>query len=271
MTASELQLGARSIDLVRLQGGGAQQDHALDLAVDAEDGSLALRLEGGLFDEQWRGRLTRLDLQQHLAGRWQLAAPVALELAADRARSEPLCLQAQDAEGRLCAEGQWLAAGDSNGDLELQRLPLSLLAPWLPAGAEVTGYLNGDARARLGASGSLDYDAVLSLDQTRLALPDEGLDFDLNRALASLEGSEERVSLTLDMTMDEIDGRLNAAVAVADPAGAGKLDGRVEMAMEDLRFLSVLVPAMKVDSGRLNGDFNIAGDLQQPAYAGPWN
>ncbi|WP_188862204.1 translocation/assembly module TamB domain-containing protein [Marinobacterium nitratireducens] len=268
LQAQRLSAGGQSIDSLSLTGGGAQQNHSLTLALDSQVAKLDMRLEGGLFGQQWRGRLMQLELQQPLAGDWALQAPAELNLGADRAGSETLCLEAQGADGRLCVDGLWQAAGDSAGNVRLERLPLALLSPWIPPGTELEGFVNADASARLGAAGALQYQARLTLDETRLSLPEQDLAFDLNEARVEAAGSRNNANARLVLAMDDVDGRLDATVSLADLQGAGSLDGRLQMAMEDLAFVSALVPAIRVGSGRLDGDIRLGGSLQQPRING---
>ncbi|NVK40876.1 MAG: translocation/assembly module TamB domain-containing protein [Oceanospirillaceae bacterium] len=268
LEARNILAAGQSIDSLSLVGGGAQQDHSLDLSLDSEAATLAMRLEGGLFEQQWRGRLSRLELEQPEAGRWTLEAPAALVLAAGSASSESLCLAAQNAGGRLCVDGQWRAAGESAGKLRLERLPLALLSPWIPTATQIEGFVNADARAQLAAGGALSYQAHLTLDETRLTLPDEGLAFDLDEARIDADGNQNRGQAELVLRLDDVDGRMNASVAVDDLQGQGKLSGQLQLALEDLSFISVLVPDIRVGGGRVNGDIRLAGNLQQPRISG---
>ena len=272
LSAENLLLAGQPVRRLSLQGSGLEQDHSLTLGVDAEAGQLALALKGGLYDQQqWRGTLSQLDLSQPDAGAWSLRAPVALELAATQARTETLCLQANSGQGRLCLDGQWLAQGNSEGSLQLQGLPLTLLSPWLPATTDITGVINAQGSGSLSARGALAYEARLSLDQTRLTLPDEGLRLSFTDARVSARGTDNKAALELNLLMDEVDGRIQGAVTVDDLAGAGRLQGQVGLAIEDLSFLSLLVPNMKIRSGAVQGDLALGGTLAAPRLQGELN
>jgi translocation and assembly module TamB len=272
LKAEDLLLAGQPVRSLSLQGSGLEKDHSLTLELDAKAAQLSLALKGGLQDkQQWRGTLTRLDLTQPDAGAWGLQAPVPLELAANRARAQALCLDAKSGQGRLCLDGQWLAEGKSEGGLTLQGLPLTLLAPWLPATTEITGQINAKASGSLSAKGALAYDAQVSLDQTRLTLPDEGLKVSFTDARVSASGTDKKAALDLNLLMDEVDGRVQGSVTVDDLAGAGVIKGQLALAIEDLKFLSLLVPDMKVRSGKVLGNLALGGNLAAPRIQGELN
>ncbi len=272
LKAEELMLAGQAVQSLSLQGSGVQNDHSLALDIDAKAAKLSLALKGALDDQQqWRGMLSTLDITQPEAGTWRLQAPAPLQLAASRANTESLCLAASSGAGLLCLDGQWQAQGKSQGNVTLRELPLSLLGPWLPATTEIAGKVSADASGSLSAKGALAYEAQVSLEQARLTLPDEGLKLSFTDARASASGSDKKAELNLNLLMDEVDGRVQGSVTVDDLAGAGRVQGQVGLAIEDLKFLSLLVPDMKVRSGRVKGDLALGGTLAAPRIRGELN
>ncbi|WP_020680631.1 translocation/assembly module TamB domain-containing protein [Marinobacterium rhizophilum] len=272
LKAEDLRLAGQPVRSLSLQGSGVEKDHRLTLDVDAQAAQLSVVLDGGLqAQQQWRGTLSTLDITQADAGAWGLQAPVALELSASQARTQALCLRAKSGQGRLCLDGQWRAEGNSEGGLTLQELPLTLLAPWLPATTDITGQINAQASGSFSAKGALAYEAQVSLDQARLTLPDEGLKVSFTDARVSASGTDKKAALDLNLLMDEVDGRVQGSVAVDDLAGAGRIKGQIALAIKDLKFLSLLVPDMKVGSGELQGDLALGGSLAAPRLQGELN
>ncbi|WP_006787562.1 translocation/assembly module TamB domain-containing protein [Thiorhodospira sibirica] len=258
-----------SITEATLQGQGQQQQHRIQLDLHSPEGQLGLSLAGGLDASlRWQGQLTRLNLEQAQAGRWQLLEPAALALAAEAVQLRTACLR-QDA-ARLCLEGQWQNDGSTQAQMQLSGVDLQRLKPWLGETIEVEGALS--AQARLQSLNPLAVTARLELEPGKLHVPgaQEGERLQIayrDTALnASLQG--ERLDATLVMDFLE-QGTIRAGLVATQVFQASPmLDAQLNLALPDLHWLQAFVPQTEGLQGRLAGDLQLQGPLRQPSLRG---
>ncbi|MBE0489038.1 MAG: translocation/assembly module TamB [Halomonas sp.] len=256
---------------------GLLSAHRLTLAAQAESGMplsrAALTLEGGLDGarERYRGEFLPLEVDTEF-GDVRLAQSLAFEanLLAGSVAVQPFCLRREQG-GELCLSEALQASGDSGrAALTLRELPMSLLEEWVPE--EWT--LEGDSELDLVAEwrqGGSDWQADLRL-ASNLAL--EGLDaygqpwsLPASRLSARVSATPTRAEVDLDLTLAEA-GRVGLELAIDDPVGVARLDGR--LTLDDLRLdrYRTLVAGMETLEGRLDGQVAITGTTQTPALNG---
>lgn len=168
LQADSGRIGRRAVDKTTLVVRGTQGRHRLTSEMSAGTDTLRALLAGGLQGgtwQAWRGRIDTLGIRSALED-WHLERPAALSLSTRSARLQPLCLVADTATGRLCAEGTWERVGRWNllatvDSLSLSRFPLL-------AGPPLSGMLNARVEARTTGPG-----AVATLDAR---VDDEGSD-----------------------------------------------------------------------------------------------
>jgi len=277
---------------LRLQAGGLQAGIAVqhvdlrargaveDLQVEAEAVSLELatvNLAGQLQRRgaDWRGNVARLRLAPARGHVWTLQAPAAFTvLPAGRWRLEPACLAAvaRDAEtteeASICASADWPREGLR---LASQRLPLSLVHPWLP---------RNEGRA-LVLRGELTLDARLRpqgqrwTGEVHVASPDGGLRLG-DRSRREL-ARYDNFSLDLEFNPQQIQGRLGSGFK-----GDGYVDATFRTGWEDhspltgelytyvgrLFWLELFSPDLVRPQGVLRGHVSLRGTRGQPALGG---
>ncbi|MCG5501447.1 translocation/assembly module TamB domain-containing protein [Ectothiorhodospira lacustris] len=271
LTVEALRLGeALNLERLTLTGEGRGDDHQIRLDLDADQGRLGLSLAGSLADSvptAWSGRLTRLNLDQPLAGTWQLETPVPLRASAQSAELGQLCLLQNEA--RLCLDGTWSDGAGGQARLRLSDLALEGLTPLLPPNLQLDGYL--DARADLRLDEHLSLEARI--------LPSDG-----NLRVQGLEGDEQIIAYQqarVDLRVEDRDiettlqfgflegGTVNARVtAQPRPDGELTLQGIARADLTELRWLEMLVPQIREPAGRIGADLTLAGTLSDPLIDG---
>src|SRR5581483_8692004 len=126
-----IKFGEQTIAAAGLNATGRLSKHQVAADVQTVDQRLTVRLEGGLAEKRWEGKIGQADLRDKNAGLWRLQKPV--PLAADlggkpsgkkegdatppAVRMEEACWLAVPSDGgpaappRLCAAGGWRQAG----------------------------------------------------------------------------------------------------------------------------------------------------------------
>ncbi|MCA0197237.1 MAG: translocation/assembly module TamB domain-containing protein [Proteobacteria bacterium] len=144
LRGSELQVGI-PLQSVNVHAQGAVEH--LRLTVQADSPQTAGLNFGGQMQRRgnsWHGSIDQLGVKPARGNPWMLEAPAAFVVTGPRWQLQPACLVTHDkGEGRLCAQADWPREGLA---LHSERLPLTLLEPWLPNQGGRALLLRGDVR-----------------------------------------------------------------------------------------------------------------------------
>lgn len=282
-TAQRAQLGQTAIDSLTFAGQGWIDKHQASLDVSAEQGTAALRLQGGYRKEAWDGQLEIATLDARDLGSWQLREPVALRLSARSARPFKACWQTERRE--LCLRGSWdndtlqlavsgeAAEGRLHGDITLSRLsgdrqPLSgtlnLAVPdvrFLDSLVPDVTIAGGAAVAEIRLAGYLDTPAIsgsAALTDGLTDIPELGVEVKNIRLQAEGKGSK----LVLSGQADSGNGSVSLAGSLAlDPEQAWPFD----LQLQGEGFTVASLPDMNIQA---NPDLRVAGSSRQVNISG---
>src|SRR5690606_25051993 len=150
-----------AIGLLTLDGAGTAEGHSISLALEAEPGNAALRIDGRL-DDPWSGLpvwhfvLAEAELSHPTLAPWRLAGPASGSVDGERLALERHCWQADRAE--LCLE----ARRDDTGlaaELELDELSFGYFDAFLPEDMQLRGSVSASALVAQAAGETLTADA----------------------------------------------------------------------------------------------------------------
>ncbi|MBB3189135.1 autotransporter assembly complex protein TamB [Halomonas cerina] len=277
LTAGDLAVAGQRLTSLDLALDGRLSDHRLRLAADAAAGMpvsrLALALAGGLDSqrERYRGELMSLDVDSEV-GNLRLAEGLAFEanLPAAAVSVAPFCLRRQQG-GALCLVEPLEASAEQGGVvLALRELPMDPLTTVMPPGWSIEGRSEGNVRlawSQGGASWQAEADLASQADirgedayGQPWSVPGTSLDL-------TLAASETRADLAVALGLADR-GELDLDLAIQDPLGAGRLDGRLRV--QDLRLAPYRPLAAGLDSlaGGLDGDIRLLGSRETPRLDG---
>lgn len=270
LQASGLNMAGQLIDSVDLRISGTDQALNTRLDVQAGEQSLDASLDGSLSltATEWGydGRLSELALTQSDIGRWRLAEPAPLRLGPNAYRLEQLCLVAESQQGRLCAQGG-LEEGSMLGQFSLDRLPLALVQPYLPPGAEIQGYVDGDGRFE-SQDEQMNYTLRIELPKAGIRSTDRDLGLTLDTTALTVEGDQQLAQVRLDAPLPELKGALNASIDIDNPTTDPGLDGQVSLELPELSALNVLSSDLVIQSGHARADLRLGGKASAPSVRG---
>ncbi|PID60747.1 MAG: hypothetical protein CSB44_09355 [Gammaproteobacteria bacterium] len=269
LNASGISAGGQTIHEVALAGEGSEADHRVTLTAASDMGDIATTLEGGYASETWQGTLSTLQLDNTEVGDWALRAPVAIAASAAQADVADLCLDNRDRLGSLCITGNWLAAGESTGKVSISEFSPALAAQYLPEGFIIETKLDGEADASLGANGDMRVDGQFVLQPGKLEVDSAGtpVEIGLEETTIDVAWLGDNATLALASAFTDF-GNLDLQATVADPAGVGGLDGRLDLDFTDLSLISAFAPQMQEVVGTLVGDLALGGTVSAPAIEG---
>ncbi|OLU31547.1 hypothetical protein BVH03_08740 [Pseudomonas sp. PA15(2017)] len=248
-----------------VNGTGDQRQQRMDLSLDGPQLQTSLALDGTLDQGNWRGRLSRVEIQA--GGQdWRLQAPASLvRLASGEIDLGAHCLRSGGAS--LCGENQRLLP-EPKIRYRLANFPLDSLSPWFPKDFAWQGSLDADVRLDLPAAGPSGRVVVDAGSGTwRVRDNEQWIDFTYDSLRLSSELRPQRIDSELSLRGPRI-GELSVQ-AQLDPRPANKpLSGQFRLNGLDLAIARPFVPMVERLAGQLNGSGTLSGDLLKPLVNG---
>jgi translocation and assembly module TamB len=272
LAIGQAQLGGMAIDHLDISAAGTRGDHDVTVQLDSSAGAAQMTLTGGLRDQLWHGALTAGELQYRELAPWVLAAQQPLQLGTDAQRLDRGCWES--GEARLCLEGQ-RAGADAEAALALDRFELAYLRPLFPPSISLAGRLDAQVRLRQEAGATPELETTVKTDGVELSTaktaerPDELL-LGLRPSEVRLNYGEAGLQAKLSMPF-VAGGGIEASAQVGSgspPLMERPLQGKLDLALDDIALLATLSPEIEQATGALNGAFEVAGTLAEPLPEG---
>lgn len=265
LTATGLHSGDTDLGTLTAKGSGDLRQQALQLGLQGPLLKLALALDGGLAQDNWRGRLVSGQVQS--GGQdWRLQAPARLErLANGTINFGAHCWRSGPAS--LCGEDQRLAP-EPRLRYHLKDFPLGSLRPWLPRDLSWQGNLNADLAVDLPAAGPKGR-VVIDASGGTLRVRDQRqwLDFPYQALNLTSQLSPQRVDTELIFAGGKL-GNLRLSTRINPLTNGKPISGDFNLSGLDLSVARPFVPQVEKLLGRLDGNGQIAGTLLAPQVNG---
>ncbi|MEA1607349.1 translocation/assembly module TamB domain-containing protein [Pseudomonas spirodelae] len=265
LQALGIQLGETDLGRLDVTANGDQHQQSLELQLQGPLVQSQLALAGKLDKGNWRGSLSRGQVQS--GGQdWRLQQPASLvRLASGQLSLGAHCWRSGNAS--LCGGEQRLLP-EPKLSVQLSNLPMDSLAPWLPKDFTWQGQLNGQLQLELPASGPngrLQLDAGSGI--WRVRDQQQWLEFAYDSLRLNTQIRPQRIDSSLLLRGPAI-GEL-ALDATLDPRPASKpLSGSFRLNGLDLALVRPFVPMVERIAGQLNGAGTLSGGLLAPQING---
>ncbi|WP_439851313.1 translocation/assembly module TamB domain-containing protein [Pseudomonas syringae] len=263
-----IQAGDTALGTLQLDGQGTLKAQQLKLDLQGPLLKLAMGLDGGLDQDNWRGRLASGTVQSG-GQNWRLQQPAKIERLADgKLNFGAHCWVSGPAS--LCGGDQRLMP-EPRIRYQLKNFPLDSLAQWMPKDFAWKGALNADVQLDIpaaGPSGQITVDA--GGGTLRVRNNDQWLDFPYQTLKLSSTMTPKRIDSRLDFEGGKL-GRLllNAQI---DPLAKDKtLSGDFNLSGLDISVARPFAPTVQKLNGRLNGSGRLSGSLLAPLVNGSVN
>jgi translocation and assembly module TamB len=233
-----------------------------------------LSIDGGLQADRWQFRLAAAQLRYPGLAAWTLRSPGNGWLTKDAAgfSLSKHCWSSEQA--LLCLGGSRSLKG-WQGEFDLQDLPLSYFAHWLPATVKSQGKLSGQGQVRQPASIG-EMQASLRLETTAGALLSATEDGDWIPVLAfqpgrgSFDLKRQSMDLAIILPFEsgggiEMEARLPST---EQPLLERPLSGALTVQVPDITVIRDLLEDIEQVEGRLEGEANLSGTLAAPGFRG---
>jgi len=277
LNANGIQAGGQQIRTVDLGLQGRLSQHQLSLDVSGGEGlpvsQASVRLQGGLDSafQHYQGAFSRLSASTDYG---DIALRDSLGFSANLADSSatvaPFCLDRQQG-GALCLTERMNASkAQGRAALSIDDIPMALLDDFMPDEWRVDGQTNGNVVASWSRGGQAwAANADIDSNVTVSGVDARGAPWQVPAATMSLslDANQQRAQTQLDLQLEDA-GQIQLQARIGDPAGAGTLQGRLQIS--DLRFspYQPLMAGIDQLEGAINGDVSLGGTLAMPALNG---
>ncbi len=269
LQATQLDLSGQHWQTLSLNGQGKPVEH--QLALTLEQGPVELKVEaaGAWKAAQWRGALHRADIKNELMGMWTLQNPVGIVANAAKADVDGFCWQrAPLGSGELCGQGGWSSVAGSKGELNVRQLALEMFEHFMPPGTKLDGQLDGKTAFRQVAGKQPDFSVEARMTGTQLLLQDADLKIKAGDIRFNAKGKQGQVKADFQLPLIQPIGQMQADFTINDAYGAGKLNGKIQTELSDLKFISLFTPQLQAVGGKVESQLNISGRLDKPQVLG---
>ena len=271
LQTSGVDAGGLAFTQVNVKGDGTAERHSLTLSAHGSPLSTDLALSGSLKGSAWNGTLSTLNVDFAGLPRWRLQQSTQLGYNDGALNLSELCLTA--GEPMLCAAAKQDKAGNLDANYRLRNLPIALIMSAVSTSKvpmRVEGSLDGSGSLRRNTAGALTGNASITSPRGSVAYADRAdqplVTYDNLALTAQLSPSNQQIELHAGLTNS---GRIDGQVSIS--GAQQSLGGHVGIHVSNLKLLEIFTTEVVNPKGSMNGDFNLAGTLSQPAISGQAN
>ena len=222
----------------------------------------------------WHGKVLRAELKTRRFATWRQSTTANFNYRDTRFEIQPLCwhnhLQAKVCTAFKHSDDTWQA------QLQLQKFPLSLLSPWLPADLKMEGLTDAHAELHYRTPKQLVGSLQLTLPAGVISYPLVAGELDhweYRGGSVNLVVDEAGLSATAELNMNNGDAfHLNTTLPSIrlldiDPQGQA-VQAQVQLQIRNLGLLEAIVPEIDGLKGEAAFKLSVAGTLARPHYSG---
>jgi translocation and assembly module TamB len=269
LVANSISYQAHQLDVLSLNGNAQK----LQIKADSKQFSANVLLQGVLLEQGWQGKIHKADLDFKEFDTWSLSQATGI-LFKDQLLSIDQACWKSGAEAAFCANLDQHKTGWAS-KLSLQHMPLASFKDLIPGDSIMDGMVNAQSSLTL-ESGKLQGEALIDLlagSITYPALDEELKQMDYRSGLIKLSINPEGLQTELDIKLNERE-HIEASFSMPGVnlltlnADRQVIKGQAQLTMQDLNFLTTVIPEIQDLKGLLNLNLAISGVLNQPRIIG---
>lgn len=269
LSVSQLNIAGNRWKQLSIDGQGTTDQHTLTLNTEEGPADLQLNLSGRWKDAQWTGMLNNLNLIQHELGSWKIQHPVPLQLSETDAQLNTLCLESTARENSsVCLSANWSTVEGIQGQLDTQRLSLAHLAPWIPNQSELKGYLRANATFLQAPNTPPSIKGVAVIKEGELLLEEDDLHIIADEITLNINSKNNQLKADVVLPLQQPTGQLKAQITIDDLNAKQNINGDLNLALDDLKFISLFTPQLQAITGSISSKISIDGTVAKPVIEG---
>ncbi len=293
MSLNDINVSKQKIDTLQLLAKGYLSDHAISLQSVANTSNAKVSLKGKFSNNNWVGKLEKIEVQHAPVGKWQILEAADLRIQEDVVSLSNTCLF-QD-NSKLCGQIEWKKQKSTQGQLTISQLPISIIQALFGKAddLQITGTLGGQAfvnyfpdynqrnnqrknqRNNQKNTQTLNVNASLALSSGKFILQtNEGVEHTFNYLggdadiLLNGKGAQGKLNWVLNKD-DEVKANFvlpgwQYGIETQDQS----VSAQATYSTSELGFLSLIIPGLEHVSGELATDVGVSGTVKKPVIKG---
>lgn len=275
ISIKKLHAAAIKFDRIHIHLGGTNQHHRLTIKTQSGKNTMNFVLAGHYDGQIWQGHIQRFDSSAGLFGTWRLKSHTQFSISQAASYLKPLCLIGHNG-GHFCLSAEWEHQKPWKILLNSAGINFSKLGKNLKLGTQLTSTLSLHATAQGDANQLTNASVKLELSKGSLTYKYAGRRVNTHiRPSHLLVTIDPKKGLQSDLTFGfSAEDQVNALVNIPNfdktniPFLQKKLTGNLSLNAHDFRFVSLLVPNLRIGIGHLRGNLKLSGQVGRPLMHG---
>ncbi len=265
LSASAFKSGAVQIDSVQVDGLGTLAQHSFKADINSVEGDLSTVFSGSLKAGNWKGDISKLDVNSRDMGLWQLKNNLAVNIiqrpTGFDVSLDEFCLVQKAAS--LCTHGRYLANGDLDFALKVSALSTRLMKAYFPQHMQLDGTVNADTEIQKQKG---LFTGRYQLELAPATLLFKGKEVALGASSLSGKINGNTLSADIDLALagqDTIRSQLQM-----DTGKSQAISGQISASLREFAVLEVFAPQLSGANGLLTADLRVKGTIKAPVITG---
>ena len=258
------------IDKLTINGSGLAESHSLELTASSEKLVANARLNGQLHNKNWQGLINQLNINTPDTGEWKLKHPSEITFQGETKSYtvNDTCLEQKDAN--LCLAVSGIIQNDGKVTIQLDRLPIAMVQPWLPESVSLDGAISGNIYLKQ-LNDHWELQTSLEGTGTQISV---GYDKDtdtlaVQKFSLKAEATHNRRELNLQLSSPEyFDIQLDSSI---ENTGTRPIFADIKVDLHKIDWLAGIEPALAGTKGQFEARVKASGTLDQPVIQGEFN
>lgn len=275
LNASHLHIKDYAINSLQLSGVGSLKKHQITAEAKTAGQTANIKLDGHYISGEWTSDINKFTLFDNNT-LYTLQEPSNLSVQKSNFALSPLCLSS--GAHRICLAGNYQKDKLLEGNIDLQNFDLKIMNLFLGENQSLNGTINLHAKAKMTKSeNNLVVNAILNQGALHYMSDNVPKDFVYQNAKfdAYIDNTETLQSkLSLIFKEGQLTSQLNIPkfnLKESSNVTHKKIQGNAKVAINQLHYMETLIPAIRMTSGKLLGNFDITGTLAKPIITGNFN
>ncbi|WP_194757442.1 translocation/assembly module TamB domain-containing protein [Aliidiomarina indica] len=243
--------------------------YSFDVMGTGQAAEVTLQTSGTWENNHWDGTLHRVHITHPDAGEWRTTRESAMQFSPARAQVSRFCIERIRQNAGFCLDMDWdLESNTGRLNADAQAIRLALLQPLMPEQVQINGVL--DAQANLDIMPDrFDIDGFVTISDSDVLLPEQDIALRFRESeLFRIRGNERELALQFQLLTDDLDGGIEGQATITNALNDPQIQGRSNLTLDNLGFISILVPQLQAVVGRVRGELTYQGALASPAIEG---
>jgi len=268
-----LQSAGQKISTATVELNGRIESHTIVASANHNEGKINLKANGGWLNQDWKGVLQNLQINETQAGDWRLQKPTQVSISGNSFSNGNLCLSGMSSNKgtSICSTTSWSKKVGLVAKGSLSKTPLDLFKPWLPEGLDLNGSVSGhyDIKQNNGKP----------IGTVKLTLPNSNFSFKGEDGDEKIFGYKDaEITATVNDRKIKVKSKMNIVnrgklaadleIKLSPENGKHTLNGIAKLDVPNINWAQEFIPRSRGLRGSLSSELSFSGLLSKPQIKG---